>query len=116
MSAENMKLLAELFPDNFYARKKRFSWGIWLKCKFHAEGYVNNKYIFQTMQKAREAQWNPTFNHVAGESDLLRSFSLFHSLPSTSPDLNGLVKFFISTDEINLPPELELWSFFRLRY
>lgn len=41
------------------------------------------------------------------------TLSLTHSLltEKPTPDLNGLVKFFISTDEINLPPELELLEF-----
>lgn len=45
--------------------------------------------------------------HAVTESD---SFLCSHLTLSRPPliDLNGLVKFFISTDEINLPPELEL--------
>lgn len=101
---------------------------IWLKCKFHAEGYVNNRNNFSPQPcKARKhvnREWtrkdrderrkklNGTVKtllsfffsfHLQLRIWYSRIFFSFFSFLFTT-DLNGLVKFFISTDEINLPP------------
>lgn len=75
---------------------------IWLKCKFYAEGYVNNKYIFsfaiklasRAMQKAREAPWETSA--CTCESDSF-AYSFSHSLTAhreTHPRLKWIGKIF----------------------
>lgn len=94
----------------------RFFSLFWLKCKFHAEGYVNNKYI----SPEERSTWTVKASHHPSDSlDLIRFIPL-HITPSSisTADLNGLVKFFISTDEINLPHRTWVrfaWCFFAIK-
>lgn len=74
-------------------------WEFWLKCKIHAEGYVNNINISLNNHAAKHVNRERTKRASPARPETL--FSLVLLLFAT--DLNGLVEFFISTDEINLP-------------
>lgn len=82
----------------------------WLKWKTKAEGFVNSTTnIIWTMLEAREPWTNwkgmviPIFSPSQRPFLQLRIWYFCSLFLLFTTDLNGLVKFFISTDEINLP-------------